>query len=169
VTATEAIQLLEKFRAGGAGRDEVLRAFQAAPIADLGFAQVDTHRALRKGFPEVIFGAGKTPAQVVKIAAKLLEREQRILVTRITGDHAPSSVQRKKSSLVETGFVALWYPAMSLPNVETPKSPTPTPIGTTVGSPSSSSKSVRWSPAQKTSARAAVPSQPERTNDRRST
>jgi pyridinium-3,5-biscarboxylic acid mononucleotide synthase len=88
VTATEAIQLLEKFRAGGASRDEVLRAFQAAPIADLGFAQVDTHRALRKGFPEVIFGAGKTPAQVVKIAAKLLEREQRILVTRITGDHA---------------------------------------------------------------------------------
>ncbi len=88
VTATEAIQLLEKFRAGGASRDEVLRAFQAAPIADLGFAQVDTHRALRKGFPEVIFGAGKTPAQVVKIAAKLMEREQRILITRITDEHA---------------------------------------------------------------------------------
>jgi NCAIR mutase (PurE)-related protein len=88
VTTTEAIQLLEKFRAGGAGRDEVLRAFQVAPVADLGFARVDTHRALRKGFPEVIFGAGKTPAQVVKIAAKLLEREQRILVTRITPEHA---------------------------------------------------------------------------------
>ena len=88
MTTTEAIQLLEKFRAGGAGRDEVLRAFQAAPVADLGFARVDTHRALRKGFPEVIFGAGKTPAQVVKIAAKLLEREQRILVTRITPEHA---------------------------------------------------------------------------------
>jgi pyridinium-3,5-biscarboxylic acid mononucleotide synthase len=88
VTTTEAIQLLEKFRAGGASRDQVLRAFQAAPVADLGFAQVDTHRALRKGFPEVIFGAGKTPAQVVGIAAKLLEREQRILITRITGEHA---------------------------------------------------------------------------------
>ena len=88
MTTTEAIQLLEKFRAGGAGRDEVLRAFQVAPVADLGFARVDTHRALRKGFPEVIFGAGKTPAQVVKIAAKLLEREQRILVTRITPEHA---------------------------------------------------------------------------------
>ena len=61
VTTAEAIRLLEKFRAGGVGRDEVLRAFQAAPVADLGFAQVDTHRALRKGFPEVIFGAGKTP------------------------------------------------------------------------------------------------------------
>ncbi len=88
MTTTEAIQLLEKFRAGGAGRDEVLRAFQVAPVADLGFARVDMHRSLRKGFPEVIFGAGKSPAQVVKIAAKLLEREQRILVTRIEAEHA---------------------------------------------------------------------------------
>jgi len=80
--------LLEKFRAGAAERDEVLRAFQAAPVADLGFAQVDAHRALRKGFPEVIFGAGKTPEQVAKIAAKLMEREQRILITRITDAHA---------------------------------------------------------------------------------
>ena len=88
MTTTEAIQLLEKFRAGGVSRDKVLGAFQAAPTADLGFARVDTHRALRKGFPEVIFGAGKTPTQVVGIAAKLLEREQRILITRITGEHA---------------------------------------------------------------------------------
>ena len=88
MTTTEAIQLLEKFRSGIVGRDQVLRAFQAAPVADLAFAQVDVHRALRKGFPEVIFGAGKTPLQVVKIAAKLLEREQRILITRITAEHA---------------------------------------------------------------------------------
>jgi pyridinium-3,5-biscarboxylic acid mononucleotide synthase len=87
VTTTEAIELLEKFRAGKIGRDRVLRAFQSAPLADLGFAQVDIHRSLRKGFPEVIFGSGKTPAQVVKIAAKLFEREQRILVTRINGEH----------------------------------------------------------------------------------
>ena len=88
MTTTEAIRLLEKFRAGGASRDAVLRAFQAAPVADLGFAQVDTHRALRKGFPEVIFAAGKTTAQVVKIAAKLIAHEQRVLVTRITTEHA---------------------------------------------------------------------------------
>ena len=88
MTIVEATKLLEKFRAGGVSRDEVLRAFQAAPIADLGFAQVDTHRALRKGFPEVIFGAGKTPAQVVAIAGKLLEREQNVLATRISAEHA---------------------------------------------------------------------------------
>jgi hypothetical protein len=88
VTTTEAIRLLETFRAGDVSRDKVLRAFQAAPVADLGFAQVDTHRALRKGFPEVIFGSGKTPAQVVQIAARLVAHEQRVLVTRITAEHA---------------------------------------------------------------------------------
>jgi pyridinium-3,5-biscarboxylic acid mononucleotide synthase len=88
VTIDEAIRLLEKFRAGGVGRDQVLQAFQAAPVADLGFAQVDIHRALRKGFPEIIFGAGKPPEQVVKIAVKLLEREAHVLVTRVTPEHA---------------------------------------------------------------------------------
>ncbi len=87
MTTTEAIKLLEKFRAGGVSRDEVLHKFQAPPVTDLGFAQIDTHRALRKGFPEVIFGAGKTPGQVVKIAAQLVEREQRLLVTRVNKEH----------------------------------------------------------------------------------
>jgi hypothetical protein len=88
VTTTEAIQLLERFRAGGVGRDAVLRAFQAAPVADLGFAQVDTHRALRKGFPEVIFGGSKTPEQVVKIAARLLKQGEPVLVTRVSPEQA---------------------------------------------------------------------------------
>jgi pyridinium-3,5-biscarboxylic acid mononucleotide synthase len=88
VATTEATRLLEKFRAGGVSREQVIRAFQAAPVADLGFAQVDTHRALRKGFPEVIFGAGKTPTQVVRIAAKLIEHHERVLATRVTPEHA---------------------------------------------------------------------------------
>ena len=87
MTTSEAIRLLNGFRQGRVPRDQVLRAFQQAPIADLGFAQVDTHRALRKGFPEVVFGSGKTPDQIVKIAAKLWEREQRLLLTRITPEH----------------------------------------------------------------------------------
>ena len=97
MTTTEAVQLLDQFRAGKIPREKVLHAFQAAPVADLGFAQVDTHRALRKNFPEVIFGAGKTPEQVVKIAAKLLEHGEQVLVTRITADHARAL--RKKFKL----------------------------------------------------------------------
>lgn len=88
MTTTEAVKLLEKFRAGGVSRDHVLRAFQAGAVADIGIAQVDVHRALRKGFPEVIFGQGKTPDQVVKIAAKLIEHGQRVLATRVSPEHA---------------------------------------------------------------------------------
>jgi len=76
-----------------------LRAFQAAPVADLGFAQVDLHRALRKGFPEVIFGAGKTRHQVLRIAAKLLQNERRLLVTRITPEHARALRKRIKHAV----------------------------------------------------------------------
>ena len=88
MTTSEAIELLEAWRAGKLPRERVLQAFQAAPTENLGFAQVDTHRALRQGFPEVIYGAGKTPGQVVKIAAKLLERESAVLITRVTPEHA---------------------------------------------------------------------------------
>ena len=99
MTTTEAIKLLEQFRAGGIGRDKVLQAFQAAPVAELGFARVDKHRALRKGFPEVIFGAGKTPQQVVRIAEKLLQGEQRILITRISFEHARALRKKFKNAL----------------------------------------------------------------------
>ena len=99
MTTAEATRLLEQFRAGKITREKILHAFQAAPIADLGFAQVDMHRALRKNFPEVIFGAGKTPDQVVKIAAKLLERGQQVLVTRITAEHARALKKKFKKAV----------------------------------------------------------------------
>lgn len=98
MTTVEIIGLLEKFRRGDISRDEILRTLQAAPVADLGFAQVDTHRALRKGFPEVIFGAGKTPAQVVGIAGKLIEKNQNVLVTRITPEHARALKRKFKNA-----------------------------------------------------------------------
>ena len=99
MTTNEATRLLEQFRAGKIPREKVLRAFQSAPVADLGFAQVDTHRALRKNFPEVIFGAGKTPEQVVKVAAKLLECGQQVLVTRINAEHARALRKKFKQSI----------------------------------------------------------------------
>jgi hypothetical protein len=88
VTTAEAIRLLEKFRDGKMSLTAVLRAFQAPPVADLGFAQVDTHRALRKGFPEVIYGGSKTAAQVVAIARQLRRREERLLITRLDESQA---------------------------------------------------------------------------------
>ena len=61
MTPDEANKLLEKFRAGKISRQKALAALGKEPITDLGFAQVDQHRALRQGFPEVIYGSGKTP------------------------------------------------------------------------------------------------------------
>ena len=52
------------------------------PFEDLGFARVDLHRPVRQGFPEVVFGAGKTPAQVAAIAERLVAAGQTLLVTR---------------------------------------------------------------------------------------
>jgi len=80
-------------------REAVLQAFQAAPIADLGFAKVDTHRALRNGFPEVIFGAGKTPEQVVKIAARLFQSESSVLVTRVNSEQFRAMKRKFKSAV----------------------------------------------------------------------
>jgi pyridinium-3,5-biscarboxylic acid mononucleotide synthase len=94
VTTTDAIKLLEKVRAGKIAVPDALRAFQAPPVADLGFAQADTHRALRKGFAEVIYGGGKTAAQVVEIARSLRRREDRLLITRL--DPAQARVVKKK-------------------------------------------------------------------------
>jgi len=99
VTSTEALVLLDRFRAGQVSRKEVLHAFQAAPVAELGFAKVDLHRSLRKGFPEVIFGEGKTPEQVVEIAARIAERDQRLLVTRITKEHARAIRKQLKQAI----------------------------------------------------------------------
>ena len=109
VTSTEATALLERFRAGDVSSTKVLHAFQAEPVADLGFAKVDLHRSLRKNFPEVIFGEGKTPAQVAQIAVKILERDGCLLVTRITKAHARALRQKLKQAVYhETARCVTW-------------------------------------------------------------
>ncbi len=62
--------------------EEVLDYLKVWPYEELGYAKVDHHRALRKGFPEVVFGPGKTPAQVAEIVGRLAARSECILVTK---------------------------------------------------------------------------------------
>lgn len=76
--------LLEQVANGQQGVDAALNALRTLPYEDLGFATLDHHRALRWGFPEVIFCSGKTPEQVAGIAARLAERSPRLLGTRAT-------------------------------------------------------------------------------------
>src|ERR1044071_1118073 len=86
MTSLELQRLLDAVRDGtvdsadAAGR--IASAMRAAPFEDLGFARVDTHRELRQGFPEVILGLGKTPAQIAAIAHRIVERGRPLLVTR---------------------------------------------------------------------------------------
>ena len=81
----EVKQLLDEVVAGKATAEDALRALRRPPVADLGFAKLDTHRELRQGLPEAIYGEGKSPAQVVSIARQMLESTTApVLVTRTT-------------------------------------------------------------------------------------
>ncbi len=87
--------LLEGISRGAVSVDEALSRLRSIPVEMVGnFAQLDHHRALRCGFPEVIFGQGKTPEQVVEIARRLSERNDRVLVTRVTPEMSVAVLQQ---------------------------------------------------------------------------
>src|SRR6185503_17113379 len=78
--------LLKAVRDGRLSPEQAAERLKSLPYEDLGFAKVDHHRALRRGFPEVVFGAGKTPEQILAIAEKIAGRGQNLLVTRTTAE-----------------------------------------------------------------------------------
>ncbi len=75
-------KLFEQVRSGRLSPDEGVERLRHLPFEDLGFAKVDHHRALRIGMPEVIFGQGKSPAQLAQIFSRLAQHEGNILATR---------------------------------------------------------------------------------------
>lgn len=91
--------LLDALAAGTIGASEterhLLEALRAKPYEDLGFARIDHHRTIRQGFPEVVLGLGKTPAQAAAIAAEIVRRGSSLLVTRASQemfDHIRAAV-----------------------------------------------------------------------------
>ena len=82
-------QMLEGVKNGDVDVEEAVKALKMAPFEDLGYAKIDHHRAIRQGAAEVIYGAGKTPEQIVGIARVMRERGQRrILITRMSTEAA---------------------------------------------------------------------------------
>jgi NCAIR mutase (PurE)-related protein len=69
-----------------AAQDRILQYLRQAPFEDLGFARVDHHRSLRQGFPEVVFGPGKSPDQIASISARIVGAGHSLLVTRTDRD-----------------------------------------------------------------------------------
>ena len=82
-------KLLEDIKAGRAGVEEGVKRLKALPFEDLGFAKVDHHRALRCGFPEVIFCLGKTKEQILSIAQRIVAAGCNLLATRVPHDVVP--------------------------------------------------------------------------------
>jgi len=86
MNASDLQQLLERVSRGDIAPDhaaaDITAAMARAPFEDLGFARLDTHRSWRQGFPEVILGLGKTPAQIAGIAERIVAAGQTLLVTR---------------------------------------------------------------------------------------
>jgi NCAIR mutase (PurE)-related protein len=100
MTEDQVRKILEEHKAGGISSDDALHRLRALPFEDLGFANVDHHRALRQGFPEVVFGAGKTVEQVGRIVESMHKNEHNILVTRATAEQ----FQRVKQVAPEAEF-----------------------------------------------------------------
>jgi hypothetical protein len=104
----EVRELLERVQTGRLTVDEALRALQYLPVDDLGFAQLDVHRELRQGLPEAIYADGKTSAEVVEIAGRLLQKTSApVLATRVPAASAaallerwPEAVHHERSRLV---------------------------------------------------------------------
>lgn len=82
-------EILARVADGSLSVDDAAGAIKIDPYIDMGFAKVDTHRELRQGIAEVIYGAGKTPEQIKAIAQKMFDQGQRtILITRISREAA---------------------------------------------------------------------------------
>jgi NCAIR mutase (PurE)-related protein len=87
-------KLFDQVKRGQLSSDEAVQQLRHLPFEDLGFANVDHHRTLRVGMPEVIFGPGKTPTHLAEIFARLGKHGHNVLATRVTPEQV-RAVKRK--------------------------------------------------------------------------
>lgn len=111
--------LLSRVQKGTLTADEAMQRLKLLPYEDLGFAKIDTHRHLRRGFPEVIFGEGKTVTQIIGIIGRVAARRQTVLVTRVTPAVSRAIRRRYRRAKYHTAARAL--------TLEAPATPKPRP------------------------------------------
>jgi len=89
--------LLDEIQSGAttpeAAHARILQVLRQSPFEDLGFARVDHHRTVRQGFPEVVFGQGKSPEQIAAIAQRIVSAGHSLLVTRTNAEAQAAVVQ----------------------------------------------------------------------------
>jgi len=99
---TEALKtLLARFKSGEVDERAVLEELKYLPFEDIGFAKVDHHRSLRTGFPEVVYGPGKSPEQIVAIAEKIVAHGNNVLATRLV----PEAAEKLRARFPEGNWV----------------------------------------------------------------
>ena len=108
MTEEQLRQILGDVKSGALSDDQALERLRNLPFEDLGFANVDHHRTLRQGFPEVIFGSGKSADQVAKIVQAMLAGRHNILATRANREQyervlgvAPSAKFHEAARVIE--------------------------------------------------------------------
>jgi len=113
VNSAQLRHILNEIRAQRVPVDEGIRLLSASPVNDLGHSRLDRHRELRCGHPEVVYGAGKTPEQLVEISRALISDHGRLLITRATDEGAaavrealPEVVHHPASRALTSGLPA---------------------------------------------------------------
>ena len=100
---SEVRSLLHAYKNGHADEDDVIRQFRKLPFEDMGFADLDHHRELRQGFPEVVYAEGKTKEQVGSILSSLYHNSKGNLIKNLkkyAGPAAGSSRPHKSTCLL---------------------------------------------------------------------
>lgn len=105
---TDIKELLLAVQAGTVSVDDALLQIKQQPFADLGFAKVDLHRKVRQGANEVIYGAGKTPEQIIGILNTMAQNgQQNVLITRLDPEKAVAINQQFPITYYETAKLAV--------------------------------------------------------------
>ncbi|MFP5255421.1 MAG: nickel pincer cofactor biosynthesis protein LarB [Acidimicrobiia bacterium] len=108
-------QILEAVRSGDLHPDDALATLRRLPFADLGFARVDHHRALRQGLPEAVYGPGKAPEHAAAIVGELLGAgASPVLLTRASDEQAAAALAANPDG-VQRGTTVIWRPAAPRP------------------------------------------------------
>jgi NCAIR mutase (PurE)-related protein len=129
------LETLEKVKSGKLSTAQAVKELSVLPYEDLGCAKIDHHRGLRIGFPEVVFGRGKTVEQIVAISEHLIARSERLLVTHAGPEaykalktkikdaaYNPASrtivVNRVKDPVIKTGIIVITGGTADIPVAE---------------------------------------------------
>lgn len=100
--------LLNDVANGKVSVDDAVTKFKTAPFEDLGFAKIDHHRDVRQGVAEVIYGEGKTPEQIVRIADNMIKNGQKtVLITRMSREAAAEVEKRMPFVYYETAKIGI--------------------------------------------------------------